>query len=70
MGICTLFNTVYFGLSPLPVTVEMKVYRDSLLKGKCNNPGGDWNAGRGDNSMFICLFLLPVVYCFGFIYPP
>ena len=23
---------IYFGLSPLPVIVEMKVYRDSLLK--------------------------------------
>ena len=25
----------------------MKVYRDSLLK--CNNPGGDWHPGWGDN---------------------
>ncbi len=25
-------DTVYIGLSPLPVIVEMKVYRDSLLK--------------------------------------
>ena len=27
-----LLHSLYLGLSPLPVIVEMKVYRDSLLK--------------------------------------
>ena len=26
------YSALYLGLSPLPVIVEMKVYRDSLLK--------------------------------------
>ena len=40
------YKWVYLGLSPLPVTVEMKVYSDSLLK-MVHNPGGDWNPGWG-----------------------
>ena len=31
---------IYIGLTPFPVIVEMKVYRDPLLK-IVHNPGGD-----------------------------
>ena len=42
------------GLSPLPVTVANEgLVRDPLLK--CNNPGGDWHPGRGDNPNYKCL---------------
>ena len=43
----SLVNGVFLGLSPLPVIVKMKVYRDSLLKMKCQ-PGGDsyWQGGQ------------------------
>ena len=46
-------NGIYFGLSPLPVTVANEgLGWDPQLKNVSNNPGGDWNPGRGDNPKF------------------
>ena len=48
---------VSLGLSPLPVIVEMKVYRDSLLK-MVHNPGGDsyWEGGKPKVSQLMKCF--------------
>ena len=60
----TIIFRLYLGSTPHPVIVEMKVYRDSLLK-MVHNPGGDWNPGWGVDLSYIFIFFSVTCGCFG-----